>query len=377
MGRRTERHQISAQEMQIGASVMTLRILKSAIWPCLLVLLLTVVSRTLAQGTYSVAILVIDDFGGNTTIPAATPVFEATDNCAVDLEGQSYATRGASSTPITVPHGELVIEEFEQIFTALGTPDAYPLVPVDIHGATTEDIVLRIQEAMAAQPADLYVANMSFAIIPCEFLDEFQQTETELAQAQAAHDTNGQRGIFQRAVTFYDQQVYPVNSQHFQNATDLDPLQSFLAQNQGVIVPVASAGNFGLRYPFWPGAWGEVISVSASTGQGFDAPSAWDRRRDTPLLSFPAAQGNSTTLISNYGEVMLPGEFTSVEGALSGTSFAAPRFSVALARYLSAVGTGYCRNNNGYLALITGNWTNPTLDATVASLCPAMAAYLP
>src|SRR5688572_1285961 len=99
---------------------MTFRILKSAIGSCLLVLLLTVVPGALAQGTYSVAILVIDDFGGDPTVVATTPEFEAADNCAVNFEGQSYATRGASSTPITVPHGELVMEEFEQIFTALG-----------------------------------------------------------------------------------------------------------------------------------------------------------------------------------------------------------------------------------------------------------------
>jgi subtilisin family serine protease len=142
-------------------------------------------------------------------------------------------------------------------------------------------------------------------------------------------------------------------------------------------VPVASAGNFGLDFPFWPGSWGQVISVSASTGEGFDAPSEWDDRRDTPLLSGEVQGPGQNNRISNYGEVMMPGEYASDSGPVSGTSFAAPRLSFAVALYLAQVDGNFCRTPEGTPALAYGEWDNLTLDQAVQEHCPDMEPYLP
>ena len=74
---------------------------------------------------------------------------------------------------------------------------------------------------------------------------------------------------------------------------------------------------------------------------------------------------------------MLPGEYDSSVGMVTGTSFAAPRLSVAVALYLSQVGSGFCRNDDGYPALAYGDWENLTLEQAVSEYCPAMEPYLP
>jgi hypothetical protein len=76
--------------------------------------------------------------------------------------------------------------------------------------------------------------------------------------------------------------------------------------------------------------------------------------------------------------VMVPGEYDSASaGLVKGTSFAAPRLSVALALYVSQVGPAVCRNNEGGSALAYGDWDNLVLAEAVQEYCPAMQPYLP
>ena len=83
-------------------------------------------------------------------------------------------------------------------------------------------------------------------------------------------------------------------------------------------------------------------------------------------------------ITSNFGEVMLPGEYTTKDyGVVLGTSFAAPRLSMAMALYLSQVGTDYCRKKDGSPTLAYGDWKNMSLQEAVTAYCPAMQAYLP
>ncbi len=166
-------------------------------------------------------------------------------------------------------------------------------------------------------------------------------------------------------------------SQRAQDATDLDPLQSVLASMNTTVIPIAAAGNFGMDFPFWPGAWGQVISVSASEGTGYDAPAPWDKKKDAPLLGAEELNPGKTTRISNYGEVMMPGEYDSDYGMVSGTSFAAPRLSVAVALYLSEVGGSYCQQPDGDPALSYGEWDNLTLDEAISQYCPDMSTHRP
>ncbi len=330
-----------------------------------------------AQGNYDVTIIVADDFSGTDLNAIDTGQFDAADNCAVSLEGQAYAVRGVAADPIDEAHGDLVFEQLEALLDAAGAGDAIGLVAVDIQGASTDVVADRIADAIADHDSDFYILNMSFALIPCEMIDALAEFGGQLMSAREAKDLNRYRGQFQRAVLFYDKTVFPVMSQRAQDADDLDPLQALLEDLGSSVIPVASAGNFGLDFPFWPGAWGQVISVSASVGAGYHAPSAWDKKNDTPLLDAEGANPNQRMRVSNYGEVMLPGEYASDYGPVSGTSFAAPRLSVALALYVSEVGGNYCRQPDGDPALAHGGWDNLTLVEAVEDFCPAMGPYLP
>ena len=219
-----------------------------------------------AAQPYQVAILVADDFTG--AAPSATGAASG-DNCAVSLESQAFAVRGVSAEALDTPHGDLVVEEIQGLLDEVGASDTIAVVPVEIQGLTTDVVAERIETAMLDTGADFYVINMSFAVIPCEYIQQLADLQVQMTDAKRNNNNNGHRGLFQRAVLFYDDTVFPVMSQRAQTATDLDPLQTLLDAYSATAIPVASAGNFGLDFPFWPGAWGQVISASASTGQGF------------------------------------------------------------------------------------------------------------
>jgi len=293
------------------------------------------------------------------------------------LEGQAYAVRGVSADPIEVAHGEIVYAQIEALLDEANAADVVGLVTVDIHGLTTDLVADEIQTAIDDNPSDFYVLNMSFAIIPCEYVAGFVDFGSQLISARDAKDLNRYRGLFQRAVIFYDNTVFPAMSNKAQEATDFDPLQSVLASLGSQVIPVASAGNFGLDFPFWPGAWGQVISVSASDGTGYEAPDSWNNRDDTPLLDTDSDRPGRRMRVSNYGEVMLPGEYESEMGMVSGTSFAAPRLSVVLALYVANVGGDYCMDADGNPAFASGEWDNLTLTEAVQAHCPVLEPYLP
>lgn len=330
-----------------------------------------------AQGEYQVVILVVDDFTSPDLSDLADESYAEDEACAISLEGQAFAVRGVSANPITVPHGDLVMEQLEEMVASANAGAFVSLVPVDIHGATTEEAAALIEDALDANPADAYVINMSFAIMPCEYLEAFAAMGGDLLSAREAKNLNRYRSLFQRAVMFYDDTVFPVMSQKAQTATDLDPIQTLLSSRTADVIPVAAAGNFGLDYPFWPGAWGQVVSVSASTGTGFHASVPWKKQNDDPLLKAESDAPGQRKRISNYGEVMMPGEFESSSGPVSGTSFAAPRLSFLLAMAASAQGPGVCRDENGALAFASGEWDNLALIEAAQAYCPEIAPLLP
>jgi hypothetical protein len=344
----------------------------------LLVLAIPFAQITQAQAPYTVVILVVDDFTGvDLAAINAAPPQPVEGSCAVSLEGQAFAMRGAAAGTTPVPHGEVVYAQLQELLTQLQAPANITLVKVDIQGYTTDIVAEKIQQAVTDNPADFYVANMSFDIIPCEFIQAFADLGGELQSARTARSNNRYRGIFQRAVIVYNNQVYPVNSQKYQGATGLDPLQDVFDTLGDNVIPIAAAGNFGLNYPFWPAAWPEVISVSASQGTGFYAASAWQHQNDKPLLGTVTEEPGRQGRVSNYGAIMIPGEYTTLSGLVTGTSFAAPRLSAIMALYLSAVGDAYCRNEDGGPALAYGDWQNLTLQEAVTTYCPDLQPYLP
>lgn len=330
----------------------------------------------IAQTDPQVVVIVADDFSGQALDELDTEQYDSDANCAVSLESQAFAIRGVAADPIEALHGDLVFAQLDALIDASSASDAIELVEVDIQGLTTDTVATRIQDAIDANPAEHHVINMSFVIIPCDYVTAFADLEAQLMDARESGNPGNYRSLFQRSVVFYDDTVFPVMSQRAQEETDLDPLQSLFTDLRGSVIPVASAGNFGLDFPFWPGAWGQVISVSASDGTGYAAPAAWDKKDDSPLLGAENINPGRTVRISNYGEVMMPGEYEVDEGMLSGTSFAAPRLSAALALYLAESGA-YCQQDDGDPAFAYGDWDNLTLDEAVSEHCADMAAYLP
>lgn len=330
-----------------------------------------------AQTPFKVTILVVDDFGSVDLATLNAEDFGAGESCAVSLEGQAFAVRGFTDDPIELSHGDLVMEQLDSLLSEKNASGAIDLIPVDIHGVSTDVAASRIASAVSDNPSDFYVINMSFGIIPCEYIEAIAAYNADLLNARKTKNNNNYRNLFKQAVIFYNGTAFPVMSQKAQRATDLDPIQEVLVSLGPQAVSVAAAGNFGLNFPFWPGAWGQVVSVSASTGTGYYAPGDWDKKKDTPLLTADVDQPGKQKRISNYGEVMMPGEYSSSEGVVSGTSFAAPRLSVALALYVAQVGSGFCRDSDGDPALAYGRWDNLTLQKAVNDYCPGMAGFMP
>ncbi|MCI0712511.1 MAG: S8 family serine peptidase [Chloroflexi bacterium] len=332
---------------------------------------------TRQQPPNTVTIIVVDNF--ETTQPEAVEA-EDEEICVISAEEQGYAVRGFSDEDTLDAHGDIVIAEIEESLTELGAnPDDFDIVQVQL-SQDAQVLADELETAINDSSSDFIVVNLSMGLIPCEFIEAMQAFGGEFLEANEAKDLNRYRGIFQRAVVFYDNQVFPAVSTAFQEADDLHPLQSVIAANQSNTIAIASAGNFGLDQPFWPAAWGQVVSVSASSGQGFEAPMAWVEQgsdKDMPLLSVQG-QGNNTDRISNYGEIMIPGEYevTSEGGTVMGTSFAAPRLTAVVAVYLANEGS-FCTNDDGYFALATGDFDNRTLSAAANDSCPALVPYLP
>ncbi len=351
-------------------------------------------SQDTQMGSNTVTIIVADNFPNS---DAYTPPAPDDDTCVMSSETQGYAVRGAgyavrgagyavrgasaAENEDALTHGQVVVQQIEETLEDLGHADDTNITIVEVNISSGDDMVAvnAIQSAINSSNSDFIILNMSFAFVPCEFLEAMEAFGGEFLDANEAGQLNQYRGIFQRAVTFYDNQVFPVNSNKFTNSTDLHPLQDVFEANSNVI-PIASSGNFGLDYPFWPAAFVEVTSVSASNGVGFDASMPWvdkGQGKDEPLLSVQG-NGNNQDRISNYGEVMIPGEYEVEPGAwIIGTSFAAPRLSALTAIYVSNVGSGYCKTSAGYFGLAYGDYDNLTLDEAISAHCSNMAPYAP
>ena len=144
-----------------------------------------------ARGNYSVVLLVVDDFSGRTLDTVDTRQFDSGDNCTVSLEGQAFAVRGASDTPINETHGDLVYAQLEELIGDAGMNNAVRLVQVDIQGMATDAAANRIAAAINSHAADYYVVNMSFVIIPCEYITGFADFESQLMNARKEQISGG------------------------------------------------------------------------------------------------------------------------------------------------------------------------------------------
>ncbi|NDJ85701.1 MAG: hypothetical protein GYB66_07430 [Chloroflexi bacterium] len=112
------------------------------------------------------------------------------------------------------------------------------------------------------------------------------------------------------------------------------------------VISIASAGNLGMAFPFAPGYYPSVVSVSAE---------------------YEGADFGDLQPLSNAGEVQMNGLYTSGGLTNAGTSFAAPRLSVEAAIYLLEGGNVTCSGNQGVSSppLAHPDWNNlPRADAS-------------
>ncbi|RMF77112.1 MAG: hypothetical protein D6737_18810 [Chloroflexi bacterium] len=273
-----------------------------------------------------------------------------------------------------VSHGFLVMEVLEHLQSALpAETQAIQLVPVDIsdivEGYTSDFIIRQLTSTMnelSAQGVERFVVNMSFVFVPCrdpetgfDFRRMVQTRRTDpmhsiiaelgnnrdyvtsllidnrveaidatgltVREGQPERDNQGNRGQSPQAAQIqaqivqeeqsgrgpqFRQQELRINQLFDNMKVQSDPLRAFFRSNRGIVVPVASSGNFKARTPFFPARWAEVLAVSASEG---DDLGKW--------------------LHSNNGEVMVPGAWYLFDDGVyrAGTSFAAPVVSMMTA----------------------------------------------
>jgi hypothetical protein len=273
-----------------------------------------------------------------------------------------------------VSHGWLVMQVLVQLQQALPQTmgSLVRLHPVNIasDGGYQSELILpelmTAVDTLAAEGFQRFVVNMSFVFIPCQddeltfdfssfqaarrndstrsiidylgddeqyvrsvlddsrisYIDEtgFTNTDTtqlrgsqSLSQGQAsatgaqrvAPTPNAQPRAFQsndlRVIRLFNRQSLLA-----------DPIRDYLRRTprDRIVVPIASAGNFKQRQPFYPARWPEVISISANEGN--------DLRFWLP---------------SNNGEISVPGAWFLFEDGeyRAGTSFAAPVVSMLVA----------------------------------------------
>lgn len=291
----------------------------------------------------SAVVFVVDDFRNGYELPAA--LFEPNPDLA-------------ALAPL-ISHGALVMHHLRGTALAM-FPDStvewvsgsgpggqpYYLLPagegglylqaIDVGEYDTDSIPNLVREAISTYGAangafQVYdmVVNMSFAIVPCSVLHDFEaashlQTFEDYLAALA--DTNA---VDRRYMTDLDELVStPVNLAD-------DALLRYLAcpfpeegtpycdgnANDGwalfdKLFHVASAGNYGNGYPLYPAAAPSVISVgSLETAGGSYRAAAYSNRAEI------AAPGGLFTLVTQGGSTV----------AYAGTSFAAPEVSLFLA----------------------------------------------
>lgn len=301
----------------------------------------------------SVALLVVDDFGGVFDLPSA---LFGTDS--VDL--QALVDEGSLS------HGALVLHQLRQL-----AADALPgfstfsgknpridddpyfkfhdsrghylmIQAVDVAGLDTDLVAQRIRDAVSFIGANggigfkQLVVNMSFAVVPCAVVGDaaavvgstsaipnFEAYVAALATANGIGrqylDELGE--LVSTPVSVADEPLFtylncplPVGTGASARCDGMGTGE-YAKPTVTSMVHVAAAGNFGNDYALYPAAWSTVVSVGSldvlSTGYG--AARSTFSNAGTIL-----APGNAFTLAAKDGRTI----------AYAGTSFSAPVVSL-------------------------------------------------
>lgn len=277
---------------------------------------------------------------------------ETSDNCAVTLQGQVYATRGAGTDDNmdpAIPHGEYVREVIDAEIERLGLTTV-EVVEVNLPGFNTTSIVERMEIVLEEYPNANVVVNMSFSIIPCDLLATLATAES-YAQQLAAQQNFTALDQFRGSIGTYLETN--INEETLVDDAIRTLIQR-LAEERRQVIFVGASGNYGQAFSFLPSGWPEVLSVGAST-----EPS-------TSMLSL-----DDVADYSNQAQIMVP----LLPDSPLGTSFAAPRLSVLLAAALDGYGAGSC-GGQGLHALLTLENENYTLVDGFELMCADLSGWV-
>ncbi|MEM7739073.1 MAG: hypothetical protein AAF267_25220 [Deinococcota bacterium] len=263
--------------------------------------------------THDVAIIILDDFKGHEVAGGVYQlgegVFSLADGLPTDLEARADALAGkldSLSEKGQLSHGALVLNHvlavLSQVADAVAVSDttvvfkkdghAIVVQGVDTQGFQTDAIATELDSAIATLVGSQHIlgvpvsvqriaVNMSFAIVPCAVLWDFEKTRDD-GKAQSFESymalltcVNAERwSVDCSADAESFQQFHDDLWQIATTPLEDDALQTLVVRSTDMggpyadaLVFTASAGNYGdtLNYPLAPAAWPFVISVSANT----------------------------------------------------------------------------------------------------------------
>jgi hypothetical protein len=312
-------------------------------------------------GSNTVAIIVIDDFSSDEPIEAA------------DWS--------------TASHGWLVLNVFERMIAAL-PPESAALLQIETLDMAGDiefrsDLLATALEArvdeLVSQGISRFVVNMSFVFVACEDGNfshaawrEARESNPNLSLVEATGGDAAyvQQVLSDRRISRMDERGFDMDNRQqgqgnpparneqklaflrlFENIhMNQDPLrQYFMESHDYTLIPIAAAGNFKWKRPFYPAQWPEVLGVSATNGTG------------TELWS-----------LSNNGEVSAAGAYFLFDDEIyrAGTSFAAPVVSLVQALDLSNDSPSCSLANNGRPEMSShGQWNDLPLLNAVEDRC--------
>jgi hypothetical protein len=316
------------------------------------------------------------------------------------------------------------------------------LAGVDTQGymldVIADQVDVTINELQAVHGINRFVINMSFGLVPCDLFPELS-AENYIDQLnkwgiQAPYDNTtsvGQMAIALSSLVtsppadelaaLIDVRNDPVFTQTFgllhlalmqtkiklaltpptnPNNPGEEPkdFSDFVRRHPNLtIVQVASAGNDGYDYPYYPANARNVLSVSAayspyncSLGNHNNVYNYLNTTYGFTGFAVDQIIHHVLSPLSNYGEVIengistlepsyylpnyAPGSGADVLGCLTGTSFSAPRVSIEMAFDLVSGNGKACFNSVGAKLseppLAHAKWDNLEIPAAAALYCP-------
>lgn len=312
----------------------------------------------LGEANKDVAILIIDDFeGGVYQLGKDLFDFSADDPRLEGLKGEQRAKTLEAILEGFVDQGQLshgamvfnhtlaLVQAMRGVQVENIKPDRVDFVrdndyrvivqAVDTQDFNTHLIFLNLKAAIEDLKnfgIDSFAGNMSFSIVPCSVLADYQYARENLGipsfdeYLKMLAEKNCEL-YYQNNCSSYYEQLKKDLWQIVTTPLAYDPLEAFMmeATDKGDIIFTASSGNYGIQgltYALAPAAWDFVISVSSS-----------DIR--TGVLSD----------FSNPGEVMIAGawfnladpiEFNGIGGIAPSLVYAGTSFSVTSITVFSA-----------------------------------------